>query len=72
MDELGALEQSVCRHYDDEILEAETERLSKQSQVEYAITVRYLERYVEPGVTVVEVGVGGGLYSEYLACAWPC
>jgi len=67
MDGLSALEQSVGRHYDHEVLDAETERLSEQSPVEHAITVRYLERYVEPGATVAEVGVGGGLYSECLA-----
>jgi len=38
-----------------------------RTPVEYALTLRYLERYIEPGAIVAEVGVGGGLYSEFLA-----
>jgi len=34
--------------------------------VEYAITLRYLQRYLQDGAVVAEVGVGGGLYSEYM------
>jgi ubiquinone/menaquinone biosynthesis C-methylase UbiE len=67
MDNLHPLEQAVGQHYDQNILEFETERLRKHNLVEYAITVRYLERYIEPGATVAEVGVGGGHYSEFLA-----
>jgi ubiquinone/menaquinone biosynthesis C-methylase UbiE len=67
MDSLHPLEQAVGQHYDQNILEFETERLRKHNLVEYAITVRYLERYIEPGATVAEVGVGGGHYCEFLA-----
>jgi ubiquinone/menaquinone biosynthesis C-methylase UbiE len=55
----------VGRHYDD-IHELEVSRLEKWSPVEHRITLRYLNRYLADGVVVAEVGVGGGLYSEYM------
>ncbi len=55
----------VGRHYD-KIFELEVSRLEKWSPVEYRITLRYLRRYLPDGVVVAEVGVGGGLYSEYM------
>ena len=45
----------------------EMERLEKYAPVEYAITRRYLLRYVPEGATVADVGVGVGHYSELLA-----
>jgi len=45
----------------------ERERLEKHAPVEYAITQRYLLRYVPADATVVDIGVGVGHYSEYLA-----
>ncbi|HAH01190.1 MAG TPA: hypothetical protein DCL75_20610 [Ktedonobacter sp.] len=45
----------------------EMERLEKHNPVEYAITKRYLLRYVPEGATVADVGVGVGHYSELLA-----
>ena len=67
MDNLTMQEQAVGRHYDENILAFETERLPKHNPVEYAITLRYLGRYVGAGGTIAEVGVGGGHYSEFLA-----
>ncbi len=55
----------VGRHYD-KIFELEVSRLEKWSPVEYRITLRYLGRYLPDGAVVAEVGVGGGLYSEYM------
>jgi ubiquinone/menaquinone biosynthesis C-methylase UbiE len=45
----------------------ERERLEKFAPVEYAITRRYLLRYIPEGATIADVGVGTGHYSELLA-----
>lgn len=45
----------------------EMERLEKFAPIEYAITRRYLLRYIPEGATVADVGVGVGHYSELLA-----
>ena len=45
----------------------EMERLEKFAPVEYAITKRYLLRYIPEGATVADIGVGVGHYSELLA-----
>lgn len=45
----------------------EMERLDKFAPVEYAITRRYLQRYIPEGAVVADVGVGAGHYSELLA-----
>ena len=55
---------NVGRFYDqiDEAI-----RLEVEDPIEYAITLRYLQRYIPEGVTVADVGVSGGQYSELLA-----
>ena len=60
-------EERVARHYNEVIFEAELNRTVEQFPVELAMTCRHLERHVTPGSVVAEVGVGGGLYSEFLA-----
>jgi ubiquinone/menaquinone biosynthesis C-methylase UbiE len=67
MAELSDQEEAVAQHYDDVIRGYETERLPRDSAVEFAITSRYLQRYIAAGAVVAEVGVGGGHYSELLA-----
>jgi len=57
---LTAQEKAVGRHYDENILEFEKERLPKHTPVEYAITCRYLERYIAADAMVAEVGRGRG------------
>src|SRR5579864_315878 len=42
-------------------------RLEKYAPIEYAITRRYLLRYIPEGATVADIGVGVGHYSELLA-----
>jgi ubiquinone/menaquinone biosynthesis C-methylase UbiE len=56
----------VGEHYD-KYIESEAARLEQFSSVEYAITLRYLARYLPEKATVAEVGVGTGHYSEFLA-----
>ena len=48
-------------------LKHEKERLEKFAPVEYAMTRRYLQRYISEGATIADVGVGTGHYSELLA-----
>jgi len=57
--------ERVGREYD--ALDYENVRLDTGSAIEYAITTRYLRRYVPDGATVVDVGVGVGHYSDGLA-----
>jgi SAM-dependent methyltransferase len=45
----------------------EATRLERNSIVEYAITARYLDRYIADSTVVADVGVGVGHYSERLA-----
>jgi SAM-dependent methyltransferase len=57
---------AVGRHYDLHE-EAERARLEQFCPVEYAITQRYLDRFVPERCQVAEIGVGVGHYSEFLA-----
>ena len=41
--------------------------LSRAGQVEYLTTMRYIGRYLRPGMRVLEVGAGTGRYSHALA-----
>jgi ubiquinone/menaquinone biosynthesis C-methylase UbiE len=70
MDEVGALsseQEYTGRHYDGSSFTFESERLEKHCPVEFAITCRYLKRYVPTGSAVTDVGVGVGHYAELLA-----
>ena len=40
---------------------------SKAARVEFLTTVRYIERYVQPGAKILDVGAGAGEYSLYFA-----
>lgn len=60
-------EEHVGRYYDADIFEAELVRLTRDSPVECAITRRWIERLTPPKATVAEIGVGAGIYSEFLA-----
>lgn len=41
--------------------------LSKHGQVEYLTTMRYIQRYLKPGMKVLEIGAATGRYSHALA-----
>jgi len=57
--------QAVKDTYD-KCVDMEWERLLRHP-VEYAITCRYLDRYINPGDKVLDIGGGPGRYSLYLA-----
>ncbi len=40
---------------------------SKHGMVEFLTTMRYVERYLRPGMKILEVGAGTGRYSHHLA-----
>ena len=40
---------------------------SRHGQVEYLTTMRYIERYLQPGMRILEIGAGTGRYSLTLA-----
>ncbi len=72
MNELAKHHEHVGKNYDTSDLvghgfDYEVTRLEQGSIVEYAITARYLDRYIAGGAVVADVGVGVGHYSELLA-----
>lgn len=40
---------------------------SRHGRVEYLTTMRYIEKYLKPGMSVIEIGAGTGRYSHALA-----
>lgn len=40
---------------------------SPHGQVEFLTTVRYIEKYLRPGMNLIEIGAGTGRYSHYFA-----
>ena len=45
----------------------ENRLLSQHGQVEFLTTMRYIHRYLQPGMRILEVGAGTGRYSLALA-----
>lgn len=41
--------------------------MSRQGLVEYLTTMRYIEKYLKPGMRILEIGAGTGRYSHALA-----
>lgn len=49
-------------HYDEE-----GRLLTRHGHVEFATTLRYVEKYLQPGMRILEIGAGTGRYSHYFA-----
>jgi ubiquinone/menaquinone biosynthesis C-methylase UbiE len=62
-------ETSVERHYDEDALGPgyELERLERHSPAELHMTLRALERWAPRSGTAIDIGVGSGIYSAWLA-----
>jgi 2-polyprenyl-3-methyl-5-hydroxy-6-metoxy-1,4-benzoquinol methylase len=65
MDNLNQI--NVAQHYNQSGFEYESVRLQEYSPVEFAMTARYLNRWIPNRATVVDIGVGVGHYAELLA-----
>ncbi|MGF1479422.1 MAG: class I SAM-dependent methyltransferase [Cyanophyceae cyanobacterium] len=62
------LPENVAQHYDsDRAFAYESERLTEQAPIEFAVTKRYLDQMISNGATVADIGVGTGHYAEFLA-----
>lgn len=61
MDTLGML-TAFYNNYDED-----SRLLTKHGQVEYFTTMRYIEKYLRPGMRVLEIGAATGRYSHALA-----
>jgi SAM-dependent methyltransferase len=60
-------ESNVAKHYSERAFDAEQVRLPEDCPVELGVTLRWLGRVAKAGDVVVEIGVGGGYYTEFLA-----
>ena len=61
METLKALTQYYGSYDEDSRLD------SRRGQVEFLTTLRYIEKYLRPGMRVLEIGAATGRYSHYLA-----
>lgn len=71
MSSLDEVHKGVAQHYNDAGFEFESIRLVQHCPVEFAITTRYLNRWIPDGANVADIGVGVGHYAELLA-RWGC
>jgi 2-polyprenyl-3-methyl-5-hydroxy-6-metoxy-1,4-benzoquinol methylase len=67
MGQLHQMQESVARHYNNSVFDYESVRLPQYSPIEFAITTRYLNRWISDGATIGDIGVGVGHYAELLA-----
>ena len=61
MERMEALKNYYTTHNEDARL------TPKRGMVEFLTTVRYVEKYLEPGMRILEIGAGTGRYSHYFA-----
>ena len=45
---------------------------SRHGQLEYAVTMNYIHRFIKPGAKVLEVGAGTGRYSMHSVVSGRC
>ncbi len=64
---LNSNETNVSQHYNQNGFEYESIRLQEHSPIEFAVTARYLNRWIPDGSVVIDIGVGVGHYAELLA-----
>ena len=50
-----------------ELFDEDSRLHSKAARVEFLTTVRYIERYLKPGASILDIGAGAGEYSLYFA-----
>lgn len=64
--------ERVAKHYNDTGFDFESVRLSQHFPIEFAITSRYLNRWIPNDANVADIGVGVGHYAELLASRGCC
>lgn len=58
-------QEYVKKHYEN--YDEDGRLLSKHGMVEYITTMKYVEKYLKPGMRVLEIGAATGRYSHALA-----
>lgn len=67
MKDLNAQEHAVSEHYENSVIDYEKIRLEQDSPVEFAVTLRLLDQWIDNQSTVLDIGVGVGHYAHHLA-----
>lgn len=63
-------EKILAEYY--ESYDEDSRLVSQHGSVEFLTTMRYIEKYLQPGMRILEIGAGTGRYSHALArCGYP-
>ena len=57
--------EALSRYY--ESYDEDARLCSRRGKVEYLTTLRYIEKYLKPGMRILEIGAATGRYSHYFA-----